>query len=98
MSGEVACGVGQLRLIPLINRSYETRATPTIVTTNKPFAQWAEVFPNASCVVSLVDRLVHHAEILQIDDDSYRMREVKEKAELRQPAADSSTSQPNRAS
>lgn len=71
-------------LFEVINRRYEARAT--IVTTNKPFAQWAEVFPNASCVVSLVDRLVHHAEILQIDGDSYRMREAKETAVLRQKA------------
>ncbi len=69
-------------LFEIINRRYETRAT--IVTTNKPFAQWSEVFPNASCVVSLVDRLVHHAEILQIDGESYRMREAKEAAALRQ--------------
>ncbi len=69
-------------LFEIINRRYETRAT--IVTTNKPFAQWNEVFPNASCVVSLVDRLVHHAEILQIDGESYRMREAKESAERRQ--------------
>ena len=66
-------------LFEIINRRYETRAT--IVTTNKPFAEWNEVFPNAACVVSLVDRLVHHAEILSIDGDSYRMREAKEGAE-----------------
>lgn len=71
-------------LFEIINRRYETRAT--IVTTNKPFAQWNEVFPNASCVVSLVDRLVHHAEILQIDGDSFRMREAKENAERKQKA------------
>jgi len=71
-------------LFEIINRRYETRAT--IVTTNKPFAEWNEVFPNASCVVSLVDRLVHHAEILQIDGDSYRMREAKENAERKRKA------------
>ena len=44
------------------------------------------MFPNAACVVSLVDRLVHHAEILQIDGESYRMREAKEKADQKRKA------------
>ena len=38
------------------------------------------MFPNASCVVTLVDRLVHKAEILQMDVDSFRLREAKERA------------------
>lgn len=35
--------------------------------------------PNASCVVSLIDRLVHHSEIIGIEADSYRLKEAKEK-------------------
>lgn len=66
-------------LFEIINRRYENRST--IVTTNKAFSEWNEVFPNAACVVSLVDRLVHHAEILSIDGDSYRMHEAKLAAE-----------------
>jgi DNA replication protein DnaC len=69
-------------LFEVVNRRYETRAT--VVTTNKPFAEWSEVFPNASCVVSLVDRLVHHADILQIEGESYRMKEARERAETKQ--------------
>jgi DNA replication protein DnaC len=65
-------------LFNIINRRYELK--PTIVTTNRPFAEWSEVFPNAACVVSIVDRLVHHSEILVIEADSYRMREAKEQA------------------
>ncbi len=38
------------------------------------------MFPNAACVVSIVDRLVHHSEILVIEGESYRMREAKERA------------------
>jgi len=34
------------------------------MTTNRPFSEWGEVFPNAACVVSLIDRLIHHSEIL----------------------------------
>jgi DNA replication protein DnaC len=65
-------------LFNIINRRYELK--PTIVTTNRPFAEWSEVFPNAACVVSIVDRLVHHSEILVIEGGSYRMREAKERA------------------
>ncbi len=65
-------------LFNIVNRRYELK--PTILTTNRPFAEWSEVFPNAACVVSIVDRLVHHSEILVIDGESYRMREAKERA------------------
>ena len=65
-------------LFEIINRRYELK--PTLVTTNRPFAEWSEVFPNAACVVSIVDRLVHHSEILVIEGESYRMREAKERA------------------
>jgi DNA replication protein DnaC len=65
-------------LFNIINRRYELK--PTIVSTNRPFAEWSEVFPNAACVVSIVDRLVHHSEILVIEGESYRMKEAKERA------------------
>jgi len=64
-------------LFEIISRRYEERSV--IVTTNRPFAEWNEIFPNASCVVSLVDRLVHHSEILQIEGDSYRAKEARER-------------------
>ena len=41
------------------------------------------MFPNAVCVVSLIDRIIHHAEILAIDGESYRAREARERAEQR---------------
>ena len=71
-------------LFEVISRRYEKKST--IVTTNRPFGEWGEVFPNASCVVSLVDRLVHHAEIIQIEGDSYRMKEAKERSERKRSA------------
>ena len=51
----------------------------TIITTNRPFAEWGEVFPNASSVVALVDRLMHRAEVVEIVADSYRAKEAKER-------------------
>ena len=52
----------------------------TVITSNRPFAQWGEAFPNASCVVTIVDRLVHNAEIVIIDAESYRLKEAKERS------------------
>ena len=68
-------------LFEIISRRYEEKSV--LVTTNKPFSEWGEVFPNAACVVSLVDRLVHNAEIIQIKGESYRLKEAKERAEQR---------------
>lgn len=65
-------------LFEIINRRYEHCST--LITTNRPFSEWNEVFPNAACVVSLIDRLVHHSDIIAIEGDSYRMKEAKEKA------------------
>ena len=66
-------------LFELVNRRYEQSST--LVTTNRPFAEWHEVFPNAACVVSLVDRLVHNAEVVAIEGKSYRLKEAQERAE-----------------
>lgn len=64
-------------LFEVISRRYREKST--LVTTNKPFTEWGEIFPNASCVVSLIDRLVHHSEIVSIEAESYRLKEAKEK-------------------
>ncbi len=50
---------------------------------NRPFSEWHEVFPNAACVVSLVDRLTHNAELLSFEGKSYRHKEAQERAEQR---------------
>ena len=63
--------------------SSRTRQNSTIVTTNRPFSEWGEAFPNATCVVALVDRLVHNAEIIAIDGDSYRRKEAEERQKQR---------------
>jgi DNA replication protein DnaC len=71
-------------LFELVNRRYEQNST--LVTTNRPFSEWSEVFPNAACVVSLVDRLVHHAEVIAIEGESYRLKEAQERAEQKAKA------------
>jgi len=65
-------------LFELVSRRYESKST--MVTTNKAFGEWNTVFPNAACVVSLIDRLVHHSELIDIDGESYRLKEAKERA------------------
>lgn len=81
-------------LFEVITRRYQLRR-PLVLTTNKAFGEWNQVFPNATCVVALVDRLVHRSEILTIDGDSYRLKEAKERAERR--AAQRSTGKKSRA-
>jgi DNA replication protein DnaC len=54
-----------------------------VISANKPFAEWSEVFPHAACVVTLVDRLIHHAEIISIEGDSYRLKEARERSSKR---------------
>lgn len=68
-------------LFELVSRRYETKST--LVTTNRPFGEWSQVFPNAACVVSLVDRLLHNAEVVSIEGDSYRLKEARERTEQR---------------
>ncbi len=72
-------------LFEIVNRRYEKNSI--VVTTNRPFAEWNEVFPNAACVVSLIDRLVHHSQIIAIEGDSYRMKEAQERASQRKGQA-----------
>lgn len=68
-------------LFELVSRRHEQKST--LVTTNKSFAEWSEVFPNAACVVALIDRLVHNADIIAIKGKSYRQKEAQERAEQR---------------
>jgi len=76
-------------LFEVVNRRYEKKST--LITTNRPFSEWAEVFPNAPCVVSIVDRLTHHSEILVIDGDSYRLHETNLRAEAKKKRVNTRT-------
>jgi len=68
-------------LYEVVNRRYERR--PVILTTNRPFKEWNEVFPSATCIVTLLDRLLHHAEVTVIEGDSYRVRESEQETAAR---------------
>ena len=71
-------------LFEVVTRRY--LSLPVLITTNKPFSEWADVFSSAACVVTLVDRLVHRSEIVHLDGESYRLREAKEQAARRSKA------------
>ena len=68
-------------LFELVSRRYQQKST--VITTNRAFAEWGEVFPNAACVVSLVDRLMHRAEVVRIEGNSYRAKEAEERVAAR---------------
>jgi DNA replication protein DnaC len=68
-------------LYEVVNRRYERRSV--IVTTNRAFKEWNQVFPNATCIATLLDRLLHHAEVTVLEGDSYRVRESEQEAAAR---------------
>lgn len=56
----------------LIAARYEYR--PTILTTNQPFSKWPDVFGDAVIANAIIDRLVHHCDIVKIIGHSYRIK------------------------
>ena len=68
-------------LYEVINRRYERKSV--VLTTNRPFKEWNEVFPNAACIVTLLDRLLHHADVTAIEGESYRKRESEQETTAR---------------
>jgi len=62
-------------LFQIVTRRYEQKSV--VLTTNLAFREWHTIFPNASCAVGLIDRLTHHAAIVKITGNSYRLREAE---------------------
>ncbi len=58
--------------VQFISGRYERASV--IVTSNKPFGRWSEVFGDDTVAAVMIDRYVHHAEVVSRKDDSYRMR------------------------
>ena len=73
--------IGYLPVIPgggnlffqLVNARYEKGAM--ILTSNRGFAEWGEIFGDSVVATALLDRLLHHAVVIQIEGSSYRLRE-----------------------
>ncbi len=57
----------------LVASRYERASV--IVTSNKPFGRWGEVFGDAVVAAAMIDRLVHHAEVVSLKGDSYRLKD-----------------------
>jgi DNA replication protein DnaC len=67
---------GAMLFFQLMSRRYETAST--ILTSNKGFEEWGEVFGDEVMAGALIDRLVHHCHIVNIRGNSYRMRQHAE--------------------
>jgi DNA replication protein DnaC len=57
----------------LVSSRYERASL--IVTSNKPFGRWGEVFGDEVVAAAMIDRLVHHAEVIALKGDSYRLKD-----------------------
>jgi DNA replication protein DnaC len=60
-------------MFALVSSRYERASM--IVTSNKPFSRWGEIFGDDVVAAAMIDRLVHHAEILSLKGDSYRLKD-----------------------
>jgi len=70
-------------LFELIAHRYETGSL--IITSNQPFADWDRIFPDRMMTVAAVDRLVHHATIIEVTSDSYRRKEALDRVAAAAP-------------
>ena len=60
-------------MFSLVSNRYERASM--IVTSNKPFSAWGEIFGDDMAATAMIDRLIHHAEILSLKGDSYRLKD-----------------------
>src|SRR5471030_3349601 len=63
-------------MLMLVARRYERASL--MVTSNKPFSAWGEIFGDDAVAIAMVDRLVHHAELISLKGDSYRLKDRSE--------------------
>ena len=61
-------------LFQLINKRYEKNST--IITTNKPFSKWGELFGDNMIANAILDRLLHHSHVISITGKSYRTKDI----------------------
>ena len=89
-------GSGGNLFFQLVNACYEK--TAMILTSNRGFAEWGEIFGDVVVATALLDRLLHHAVVIQIEGASYRLREhaqlLPEHMRSRIPATSAPTEPP----
>ena len=81
-------------LCQVVSRRYEKKSL--VLTTNLAFADWPTVFPNATCATALIDRVIHHADVIAIEGESYRLREAKERARMRPTPPEDASPKPKK--
>ena len=59
-------------LFEFIAHRYESGSL--IITSNQPFSHWDQIFPDTLMTVAAIDRIIHHATIIEVDGDSYRKK------------------------
>jgi DNA replication protein DnaC len=62
-------------LYEVVSRRYEQKSV--VLTTNLAFSDWPTIFPSATSATALIDRVIHHADIIAIEGDSFRRREAE---------------------
>ena len=62
-------------LFQMMSWRYETKST--IITTNRPIAEWGLVLGDPMAATAIIDRLMHHCTAIAINGDSYRLKEHK---------------------
>ena len=65
-----------LRLLP-----NDMKIGSLVITTNKPFEQWSEIFADQTLSQAILDRIVHYSTVIKITGNSYRAKNVKTKKE-----------------
>jgi DNA replication protein DnaC len=65
-------------LFQVVSRRYERKSL--VLTTNLAFKDWPTIFPNATCATALIDRVIHHADVISIEGKSFRLREAENAA------------------
>ena len=62
-------------LYQALSLRYEKKSL--VLTTNLPFSEWPSIFPSATSATALIDRIIHHADVIKLEGDSYRRREAE---------------------
>jgi IstB-like ATP binding protein len=83
---------GAEMLFEVFSQRYERSST--LVTSNLPFAEWTEVLGSERLTGALLDRLTHHVHILEMNGDSFRLKNSRKKKDRPRPAVASNPSRP----
>jgi DNA replication protein DnaC len=85
---------GAMHFFQLMTRRYETAST--VLTSNKGFEDWGEIFGDDVMAAALIDRLLHHCHVVSIRGNSYRMRQHTDLFPVLTPAPEPQEDQPRR--